>query len=597
MKIHILEDKLVNQISAGEVVERPESVLRELLDNSIDAGASRIQVLLEKGGQRLLKVTDNGAGMSRDDAILAFERHATSKIRSSSDLKAISTLGFRGEALASISSVSKVTLRTREPDDELGSEVEIRGGDLRGVKPIACPVGTEIEVRNLFFNTPARRKFLSSERTEIDRIKRWLSQFSMAYPEVAFRLTSDGREILNISVAESFESRAKSVMKGASISFSGEANGYRIEGLLGHPSLARSHAQYFCILVNKRLVRDMMVLRSVKRGFDSTLKDREFPVGAICIDAPYDLVDVNVHPQKAEVRFQESRILSALIEESVSAAVQGFRGVARWKLPDDRESVKESARSYHPTSDSEQKAVSLSTVQSARSDQRSSQERLSFTDSGVSSNLATSSKFEADFEADYNFKFSELRYIGQLFECYLLCELDGYFYLVDMHAAHERYNFNLIRNTLSNSSFPSQQLLVPIPLELFDRELELLSDISDFLARFGFELESFGDNSLVVRAVPTLLVGADVASLIREIASLSDQGLQSQPIVERIDKIAARLACHASIRSGAHLEREEVYQLLADLDRSEFQTACPHGRPLLVKFSELEVESWFGRDR
>lgn len=597
MRIQVLPDLVINQISAGEVVERPSSVVRELVDNAIDAGATDVCVELEEGGQQLIRVTDNGCGMTKDEALLSFQRHATSKIRSADDLEHIATMGFRGEALPSIAAVSRVRMLTRTAQDTLGTEVKIEGGNITATQQMPATSGTCLEVHALFWNVPARRKFLKSDKTEVGRVKTWLSQSALAHPDVRYRLVVDGKEIINFPKVADDLRRAQALFRGALVPFVADAGSYGVRGAVGHPSAAQFDTTAFVVLVNGRLVTDRMVLRAVKDGFDSTLKEREFPLGFVHIRVPAAELDVNVHPQKSEVRFRDGGKVFALVRETVLAAVRSFRdplaGQTAHNPPTQWRSQIGSGPVFQPApSNFASSAPSVSAPVVAEDAARyGEQRRLSFT------SVVEAASNRAD-KADIGQPiFSQMRYLGQILGCYLLCEWGDAFYVVDMHAAHERYNYNLIRKRLRERCADSQQLLVPLVVELSERGVQQCLDLLPCFAAVGFDWEQLGPNALVVRGVPSFFVNAQVVDVIRDIAALAESELTPASFEQEVDHIAARLACHASIRSGREMERAEVYALFEALDSTEFSAACPHGRPVIVRFEREDIESWFGRDR
>lgn len=610
-KIQVLSDLVVNQISAGEVVERPASVVRELVDNSVDAGATDVSVYLEQGGQSLIRVVDNGSGMGAEDAALAFERHATSKLRKESDLLSISTLGFRGEALPSIASISKVKMTTRSAESATGIEVKIEGGAILSVNDVSCQVGTDFEARMLFFNTPARRKFLKQPRTEELKVEKWLLHSSLGHPTVRYRLFCDGDEILNLPAKASFIERAKSLISGSYVVIEPRPSSIQVEGVVGHPALAQSDFNALIFLVNGRLIQDRALVKAVKDGFDSTLKFQEMPVGVISIKIPPSEVDVNVHPQKSEVRFVNSQGVFLAVREGVASAVRRFNspvaGITDSKRPEfwaksPAPLVQQTYMSGASTSsfaprflDSDQSTEQFGTFANyggefvggaAVAEAPIAGQRVVQTELIHRSTAATAP----------NFSFSSLRYVGQIMYCYLLCESSDSLVVVDMHAAHERYNFNLIRNSYLKGGIAVQELLVPATIHLGKEGVANLSQNSDYLKRFGIEVEAYGPLSVVVRAVPPFLKGADLERVLRELATESFDGLPNS-VQGAIDRISARLACHSSIRSGDKLGPEDVRALFQALDSTEFSAACPHGRPVVVSFNEAQIERWFGRDR
>lgn len=597
MKVKVLPDIVINQISAGEVVERPASVVRELVDNALDAGAAEVSVELEQGGQSLIKVSDDGCGMERDDALLAFERHATSKISNAGDLDSISTMGFRGEALASIAAVAKVLLRTRTQNQPLGTEVAIDGGVLRGVREASTAPGTTIEVRSLFFNTPARKKFLRTAKTEALRVKQWLLQVALARPKVRFRLVVDGVEALLLPKVKDSIERGRILCRGTAVPVRYMGGRAQLEGLVGHPSLAQADSGSFIVLVNDRVVSDRIVQRAVREGFDSTLKDREYPLGFIHIRIPPEDVDVNVHPQKSEVRFRDSQAVFQLVREGVRKAVLDFK--SPMSGPPIPQFLKSEALSGSGAGSLKSQAIQYAASETQWAKVPINSPAPSSTHGALSLFNAESSNGAQQMLSGQSqrFCFSDLRLTGQVLECYLVAELEDRLFVIDMHAAHERYNFNLIRNSFRQKSLSSQRLLIPEVLQLTEEGVESCLAEQEMLAKFGFEFDRFGDRELIIRAVPALLKSGVARDVMREVAAIFCDGTGQGRIEERLDHISARLACHASVRSGDLLSREEARSLFAALDSTEFSAACPHGRPVVVSFSRPEVERWFGRDR
>jgi len=575
MSIALLPDDVVNHIAAGEVVERPASVVRELVDNSIDAGASEISVYLEDGGLTLIRVVDNGCGMSREDALLACERHATSKVRSVEDLQEIRTLGFRGEALSSIAAVSRLKLRTRCADSPAATEIVLHAGALKDVTAAAGPVGSDIQAATLFFNVPARRKFMRQPASEERRVKQWLMHSSIAHPQVHYRLYGGGRLLINQPPAASMLQRAAAMFKGAAAGFEERWGEMTIRGVLCHPSLAQAEASALVLFVNGRLVSDRLLMKAVREGYLSTLKGSEYPLGFLALTLPPGDVDVNVHPQKSEVRFRSSRDVFAAVRQVVQQKVSSFSGAlpAAPQTPAVRPAAPEPAPAQ--------------------------QGELSAFDWGrAAAQPGPAEQPAAPAEAARPFKFSALRYIGQALSCYLLCELDGALYVVDMHAAHERYNYNLVRNSLRERGVASQLLLVPLTLQLTETGAANCLEHQELLTRCGFEIEAFGGGAVLVRAVPVMLRPDAAAAVLKELAAAEHEAADAEgAFTAEIDHVAARIACHASIRSGDEIGREQAYALFAALDRSEFSAACPHGRPVTVSFTAAEIERWFGRDR
>ena len=604
MIIKLLDDSVINQIAAGEVVERPASVVRELVDNAIDAGSKSVTVFLEEGGKHLIRVLDTGCGMSKDDARLACERHATSKIHTTDDLNELHTLGFRGEALSSIAAVTRLKIITRSKDEESGTEIMIDGGELRYAKNVAAPIGTDIRASNLFFNVPARKKFLKQPATEEQKVKQWLTQSSIAHPDIHYKLVLDGEQSINFPPAEDMISRAQHIFRGSSVTFDEKIGPLRICGLLCHPAMAQADTKAMIIFVNKRLVSDKIVSKAIREGFSSTLKDSEYPLGFVSIELPASEVDVNVHPQKSEVRFRSGGDVFATVREIVRRSVQNFNGPV---------TMRSSNNLYVGPITSQTPVYSQNPIKF----QSNIQNRVMESSNTYASNFESNKTYSNDsFSQPQNFEqqgtlfqqttseintsqpflFSNLKYIGQALSCFLLCEYQENMYVIDMHAAHERCNYNKIRKNFENKCVESQLLLVPQTIELTEAGVEQCLSRKDMLENFGFEIERFGNNVLLIRAVPAILSNVNLTPIIKEIAALEDE--MDLGIIDRtIDFIAARIACHASIRSGDKITKEEAYALFTELDQEDFNSACPHGRPVITSFTRSEIEKWFGRDR
>lgn len=576
MKIKLLPDDLSNRIAAGEVVDRPVSVIRELVDNSIDAGATDIAVFVDLGGKKLIRVVDNGEGMERDDAILAFQRHATSKIKTAADLNSITTLGFRGEALPSIAAVSKVELKTHNGEQERGTTVNIQGGKIISVTHDPLPKGTDVSIRHLFFNTPARRKFLTAEKTEIARIKSFLQQCALAYPSIRFRFVSDGEALLNIPIASSIEQRSQSLFQGSFANINRSEGNFTINGRIGHPSTAKVQRVGLTLLVNGRVVQDKILLRAVKDGFDTMLKERELPVGFISLDVPRDFVDVNVHPQKLEVRFSDSQAIFAFVRDSTSQALTLLQTTSRPFEP------RENSRAF---SGIQNKTTTPQPI---------SYNAISIADAGVLPLFEKSRDAENSTFQKEEIPYSSLRYIGQFALCYLFFESQESLYVLDMHAAHERCQFNRIRKSLKERNVVSQQLLIPEEIPLHEDGRELILSQAELLKSIGFDWDECG-MVIKVKSIPGILSKINPRTIFQELQNQEIINRSENIFEEYIDHIAARLACHGSVRSGQKLTVDEVTSLLDDLQESALSSACPHGRPVWSTMKESDVERWFGR--
>lgn len=644
-RVRILNDTVVNQIAAGEVVERPVSVVKELLENSLDAEASEVTVIVDNGGRSNIEVIDDGHGMTRQDALLAIERFGTSKITDITDLQAIATFGFRGEALPSIASVSRFKLCTKsqgrpignEMGNETGCEIVIEGGKVRAVRDVDLPMGTRVQVQQLFFNVPARRKFLRSERTEEGLIRGLVMNYSLVNPRVRFRYIADGAEVLSLSPATDFFQRVqqvKLVLKDAIRIETERAGTLIVRAYLSRPVDAVTGSNKLRIFVNRRLIRDPMLLRAIRDGYGTYLKPGQYPSGVLEIYLPSEEVDVNVHPQKSEVRFRSSQVIfqtiaevvreqlnslrtstfastftgtftsspriavepivaeEAMAEQAVNATPKVTGGVFPFipLQPQDAQLGKEKVLRpvFHHG-----RPRPVSNIEKSNTEQSNTEQTSGSTDQdGLTESRAPF--VTADFDL------SEYRFVGQVFDCYLIMEGSQRVAVVDMHAAHERVSFYRLKRDFMTGKKSQQLLLVP---EIIDVPRELLDSIESalpVLERLGFSCELFGEDSLVVRSVPLLLAGKNIVALFRELFAIPEWNLPEShgwdwEISRRFDMIIARLACHASVRSGRALERDEVYHLLASLQEAEVSALCPHGRPVVWGLTRYEMEKMFGR--
>jgi DNA mismatch repair protein MutL len=594
--------------------------VRELCDNALDAGATEIEVFLEQGGRSLIRIVDDGCGMERDDALLALERHATSKIISADDLTELTTRGFRGEAIPSIAAVSRLEVTTRTKDSPIGTHLGVDAGVLRIVKEVTAPVGTTVSVRSLFFNTPVRRRFIRSPAVEEQRVLAWLLRFAYGVPEVRLRFVSDGRELLSLPTHVDCLERARYLLKGDLKAIEYQREGITVRGLVGHPGTATASAESCVALVNGRPVSDRGIFRAIREGFQNTLKDREVPIAVVLIEMEAAAVDVNVHPQKSEVRFAAPQRVWGVVREGVSRAVTGFgmvfapsyHSLLSRRSSDVEVTVHTPQVPYESLGSGQLSLVeSVPQIRGATTDQpwRSSAPMAQLFEDGPSSvaidsgNLAPQ-KFD-ERRPEMVPRFSELRYIGQAMRCYLLCEHGGSLYVVDMHAAHERINYNKIRAALRGRPIGSQELLFPEPITVGALGVRRLLEHQNILEKLGCEVEQFGPEEVVVRALPPFISPAQARAVLLDIVEYCgvdddrevSAGAVDAILGERLDRLAARMACHASVRGGDELSREAALALLAALDDEPFAGACPHGRPVIARFGKREVEAWFGRDR
>lgn len=589
--IHVLHTELVNQIAAGEVVERPASVVKELVENALDAGAGRVDVAITGGGIGWISVTDDGSGLARADVELAFQRHATSKIRSASDLAQVTTLGFRGEALSSIASVAKVRMRTRRADDPVGTEGEGGSGGPIRLGEIACPAGTRVEIAELFERIPARRKFLKTATTESTHIVRWLERIALARPDVHFTLERDGRASLAFLPTRNPKERAIAVLPPSVgerlVAIGGKGPGADVSGFTSPTDVSRGSSADIHLFVNGRPVRDRLLLFAVRDAYRDALPPGRHPIAVVQLRVDPDGLDVNVHPAKLEVRFRDPRAISRLVRDSLIRSL-GLR--ARAPRPDAADGLRaDSAPSGIP-----------SPAEFAWAG-RPSGSILRETDEGffgLSPAAAAEQRPQIALGAH--------RYLGQALGNYLILERPGGLLLLDQHAAHERVLFERLRRGLSVEKLERQALLTPVWVELPESAAQALLEASDLLARAGFELEvadrsARGGVRVGVREVPAILaarVGMSWTDLLVETATgLRDPELRDarDGIEGALHAVLATAACHSAIRKGDRIEGREVDALLEALDEEVWFPNCPHGRPILCEFDEAEIERRFLR--
>jgi DNA mismatch repair protein MutL len=588
--VRILDDIVVNQIAAGEVVERPSSVVKELVENSIDAGATEVTVVITNGGRSSIEVVDNGCGMSKDDALLAIERFGTSKISSVGDLQSIATHGFRGEALPSIASVSKFRLSTAVRDGSSGVILTIDGGSLRDVADAMLPPGTKVEVRQLFFNVPARRKFLRSEATETGQIKALLVDFALAYPQVRIRLIADGSEAACYLPGEGFHQRAAELRLAGERAIvcdhtlhmaSGEV---RARALLSQPVECVVNSGRLRLLVNRRSVRDKLMLKAVRDGYGNFLRPGRYPLGVVLLDIPPEEVDVNVHPQKTEVRFRRPEIMFSAVTTAIANALKK----EQFSVPDAALSAEFSLGKPWPSRPQAAAVEVLSWTPAARPSEIQTETQTDFVHSAPAGPLYTSSAKRPLLE--------NMRFVGQVFRCYLILEGEGMVALVDMHAAHERVMFYRIKSQLRGGGVHSQMLLLPETVTLPPEKAAQFQQFQPSLLKLGIEADRISENAIIVRSLPALLQGISAQAIFSELFALPEWSDWGAVVSNAWDMAIARLACHRSIRRGRELEAPEVRELLVTLADAEASGFCPHGRPIVKLLREEDFEAMFGRD-
>ena len=594
-KVRRLSSDLANQIAAGEVVERPASVVKELVENSLDAGATRVRVEIDHGGTSCIRVVDDGEGMEEDDARLALERHATSKIDRIEDLLAIATFGFRGEALPSVGSVSRLTLATRVRAQGEGIELVVEGGGEPRGRPCGCAPGTTVEVRDLFFNVPARRKFLKSTATESAHVGETVLLAALARPDVTFVLARDGRVAREYLRVQTRGERAKQVIVDEALETCVAARGpLHIEAHLAAPERARAGAVALHLFVNGRPVKDRQLARAVAQGYGSVLEPGRYPVGVVYLDLPPEQVDVNVHPQKAEIRFADARgVFDAVTRELNAALGKAFAIPALGQMPYAR-----AFQAWHSSANGGGGAPWAPPPSGAPSPLAPSGALLPEADpwSLGGAPPAPSPGSEAAVPSLFSDRgfYSRLRFVGQVRATFLVCEGDDGIYVLDQHAAAERVTFDRLRKAYAAREVASQRLLVGEIVELLPAEVAALEENADAVSALGLELRAVGGSAVAVHAVPALVARAAPARLVRGIVAEVSRAA-GRPFGAAADLVLATMACHGSARAGDGLSREEAEALLRALDAVDFSGHCPHGRPVITRMSFDELERRVGR--
>jgi DNA mismatch repair protein MutL len=599
-RIRVLPSQLADQIAAGEVVERPASVVKELVENSLDAGARRVDIDIEGGGRRLIRVVDDGGGMTPDEARLSLQRHATSKLGAIEDLFALVTMGFRGEALPSIAAVSRFAVTTRMAAQDAAFRIDVEAGVEKDAAACGAPVGTQVEVRDLLWNLPARLKFLKAEATEAAHITEAVARLALAHPGVHFRLRHGGRVALDLPPVSDAAERVRAVLGrrlGARLVVSShDESGVRIDVLLAPPEEAQTTSRGLHLYVGRRYVKDRGLMHAVLMGYGELVPRGRYPTAVAFVEPPLGTVDVNVHPQKTEVRFARPQDVYAAMRHGVAQAVARAPWLA--EPPD----VSPAARSVMAVASVMPPApLVVSDVAAAYGDY---QERLLL--GGFQpmpgprpAPLATPAPPLAPAptpgERTTGGFFSSLQYLGQLDLTYLVCEGAGELVLIDQHAAHERIAFQRLRDAYTGGHARTQRLLFPQNVELSETQAAAASEHAAALAPLGFELEPFGGARWALRAAPADLPEAEVTTTLLELLDDLADTDASRAVNERIDHIFATIACHSVVRAGDVLSTHEARALLEAMDGVDYRVHCPHGRPVLLRIGVAEIARRFGR--
>jgi DNA mismatch repair protein MutL len=670
-RIHILADQVANQIAAGEVVDRPASVVKELLENSLDAGASRIVIAVEGGGRKLIRIADDGSGMVRDDALLAFERHATSKLRSSDDLLSIATLGFRGEALPSIASIARVELLTRAAEESSGTLMEIAGGKLLRCEDAGAPPGTTFTVRDLFFNTPARRKFLKSETTELAHVTAMVTHYALAHPEKHFELHSATHALL---VAPPVRRPAERIFQifgqntldqllplaaEVELEHAGlpepppwrrpadyqtpKPGWLRLSGFTSKPELEKLNRNSIYCFVNRRLVRDRLLMHAVSEAYRNILPPTSFPVVLLFVDMPPEEVDVNVHPAKTEVRFRQASWLHDFVRDSIRNKLTMGRPAAgflhalnahpsampalvpesslrtssspeqpptpnsggRLDSPERDSPIRDSPAHASPQHDRPDR-VSLSNFQLTAPAVAPSPSLLPFApvtsgngghphSSGCSPNVEHEATESEAAEGPSLHGLASLRPLGQLRESFILAVNDEGLWIIDQHVAHERVLFERVLRQRLVKRVERQRLLMPLLIDLLPAQMVAFAGIAQELEANGFEVELFGPRTIAIKAAPAGLEGQALERMLMEVLEQAGNPEQAENLAAARTRIAASIACHAAIKVNTPLDASRMEWLLAELGKTEHPTSCPHGRPIVLRYAWKEIQRAFHR--
>ena len=620
--IKVLEKNVADKIAAGEVIERPASIIKELVENSIDAGSSSVTVEIKNGGKTYIRVTDDGCGIPQDEILTAFKRHATSKIREAEDLIKIASLGFRGEALASIAAVTRTSMITKEHDAVTGKRVVIDGGEVISQESTGCPDGTTVVSTDLFFNTPARREFLKNDAHETSVVTELMSELAFAFPEIRFQFISNGNVVFSTTGSGNIKDTVIQVYKKREyrdlVEVSGDLNGYEVKGCISRPSLSRSTRKDQVFSVNGRVVESKVIEKGVRRGYRERLFEGRYPVVFLQIKTDPEVVDVNIHPNKKEIRFHDenavidavsSVIIKGLMsDESVINASDYFRDLDTGKkVKTEQVDVKNILSSMRRSQDNET-AEPLKNEDSTYVKPNDPVPVVSdidyfpsayAPDEGVDVRTGENVSLtitDGDFDLDpmtKPFDFDDLKITGCIFDTYITCEDSDAFYLIDQHAAHERVNYEKFVGEYLSSVKTSQTLLTPVTIDVDPSSSELEEEWKTELSRMGFSIEPFGPDMYAIKEIPAFMEITEAEDFVRDyIESLGDLQKHSNKVV--IDKLITK-SCKASVKAHDHLSMEEAIALIEQLKVCRNPFSCPHGRPTFIRFTQYQIEKFFKR--
>ena len=596
--IEVLPDLVANQIAAGEVVERPASVVKELVENALDARATRIDIDIERGGKRRIRVTDDGVGMGREDALLSLDRHATSKIRAAVDLQSVGTFGFRGEALPSITAVSRMTLETRGDSDPLGTRVRVKGGTITGVDDVPRRRGTTVEVSDLFFNAPARSKFLKAVGAEARAVSDVVSLLALANASVGFGLTSSGRILLELPPAADLTARVAALWGREAattlIALSTESEGVQVRGLIQRPDAAKSGFRRAHLFVNGRPFRSRPLLSAVDRGYRTTITERVRPWAFLYLQMPPGTVDMNVHPAKAEVRFRDAAAVESFVEEAVRAGLTSEASAAT--LDTQLAPPQLLVREPRPPRPNKKAEVESQTALFLSADAAMPSSTATSSGAAATPGVSTREAATSDLSADPIPVVEERPRLWQVLNTYVIAETHEGLIIIDQHSAHERILFERLSRAFEESGETGQRLLFPLTIRLAKAEYEQVEALTGILNRVGFAVEGFGGNTIIVHAVPDPHPYFDPERCLREMIDELVTGSDlTRSAKNQHEKIAMTFACKGAIKAGQRLSKTEMQELFDQLFATELPYHDVHGRPTIVRLSKSELERKFGR--
>ncbi|ADL12679.1 DNA mismatch repair endonuclease MutL [Acetohalobium arabaticum] len=656
-QIKKLPQEVVSKIAAGEVIERPASVVKELVENSIDADSDKIEIKVNNGGKDLIQVIDTGYGMTREDAELALERHATSKITEANDLFSIRSLGFRGEALPSIAAISRLTMKTRTEDKLGGTLVKINGGEIKKIEDAGCPIGTNIIVKDLFYNTPVRYKYLKTSATEIRRISDIVNRLALAYPEITFKLSHNQKKVLetpgNGNLMDTILSVYGKEVAKSMIAVDYEDKYMQVSGYVSKPNISRASKKHQSFFINRRYIKSRALSEAISKAYHTLLAKGRHPIAILTIKLNPVLVDVNVHPTKMEVNFSREKEVASVLQNGVKEALSNADLIPEVKLnskdstavskkdsqdskqqqeleltkkrkfsseKNKKKSQKKEKSTQKTTNDNQDKSIQTDQINETKesSDRINRKESAEELKNGIEKQSKQADYFQKreqsnekekknkesvaikESQSDYNKddatkSLSSFLPLGQIHNTYIIAQGEDGFYIVDQHAAHERILYNELMEKFKQAEIKSQSLLMPVRLELTNPEIEILEENSEHLKNLGFEFEAFGGQTYLVRAVPNLLHKLDIKELCLDIIdNLLDKGKIQEP-TEIIEDLLVIMSCRGAIKSGKSLVPGEMESLLQQLEESGNQHTCPHGRPTIIHFSKKELDKKFKR--